>query len=315
MNIVFFGSSNFAVSSLNSLLTSGHKVSCVVTQPDRQKGRGLHLEGTIIKTIALESNLKVYQPYNINAPEAIRLLEGLNPDLFVVIAYGQILSPEILGIPKIFSVNIHASLLPKYRGAAPINWAIIKGEKTTGITVIRMTQGMDAGPIILQKAVDISASDTAITLGERLSQLAAQSLADALSAIEQNDYKLIPQDEKKAAPAPKLTKDDGQIDWNKPAQDIHNLIRGCIAWPGAFTYYNSKLLKIYDAEIIRLSDCQSVNIPGEIIKVSKEGIAVATRRDELLIKELQIEGKRRMKAEEFIRGHKIYSGEILGKNK
>lgn len=316
MNIVFFGSSGFAVPSLRVLSTSAHKVSCVVTQPDRQKGRGLELGGTVIKTIALECGLKVYQPYNVNVSETIEFLKGLGPDLFVVVAYGQILSQKLLDIPKTFAINIHASLLPKYRGAAPINWAIIKGENTTGITIIKMTKGMDAGPIILQKSIDIAASDTAITLEERLSKLAAQSLLSSLAAIERNNYSLMPQDERDATFRPKLKKDDGRIDWSKSAQEIYDLIRGCLGWPGAFTYYGTRLLKIYRAKVTRLPclpDRQGSRAPGTIIKVSKAGIVVATGVDDLLIEELQIEGKRRMKAEKFITGQTIFSGEILDK--
>jgi len=313
MNIVFFGSSNFAVPSLKALITKGEKISCVVTQPDRQKGRGLTLESTQIKRVSLEFGLRVYQPQKVNTPEVIEFLKDLSPDLFVVIAYGQILGQEILDIPKIFSINVHGSLLPKYRGAAPINWAIIKGEKTTGITIIKMVREMDAGPIIFQREIDISDDDTAITLEDKLSRKAQEILPDVIKNIEVKSYKLITQDEGKASFAPRLKKEDGLIPWDKSAQDIYNLIRGCFGWPGAFTYYQGKLLKIYKATVIRLSGYPVTPLPAEIIKVSKEGIVVATGKDNLIIEELQMEGKRRMKAEEFISGHKILPKEILGK--
>ncbi len=313
MNIVFFGSSRFAAPVLKALLASKHKVACVLTQPDKQKGRGLHFAGTVVKTLALESGIRIYQPDNVNDADAVKFLKDLNPDLFVVIAYGQILSSGILNIPKIFSINLHASLLPKYRGAAPINWALIKGEETTGITVIKMAKEMDAGPIILQKDIEISNDDTAITLEDKISNLAAQLLLATLSSIEDNNYNLMPQDEDKVSFAPKLKKEDGRIDWNKPAQDIYNLIRGCINWPGAFTYYNGKLLKIYRAKVSPLEALQAPMSPGEIVKVSKEGITVVTGKDNLIIEELQIEGKRRMRVEEFIAGHKICIGEIFNK--
>jgi len=315
MNIVFFGSSGFAGHSLKVLLASRHKVSCVLTQPDRQKGRGLHFAGTVIKTIASESGIGIYQPDNVNDPDSIKFLKGLNPDLFVVIAYGQILSSDILNIPKALSVNLHASFLPKYRGAAPINWAIIKGEKTTGITVMKMAKEMDAGPIIQQKEIEISNLDTSVTLEDKLSGLAAQLLLTTLSSIEDNSYNLIPQDENKVSFAPKLKKEDGRIDWNKPASDIYNLIRGCISWPGAFTYYSDKLLKIYKARVSsQVLEFASSN-PGEILEASKEGIAVFTGKGNIIIEELQIEGKRRMRVEEFIAGHKILPREILGQKK
>ncbi|MDP3732029.1 MAG: methionyl-tRNA formyltransferase [Candidatus Omnitrophota bacterium] len=313
MNIVFFGSSHFAVASLKALKNSGHKVSCVVTQPDKKQGRGLSIGATAIKELAREFNLKIFQPENINIPEAIKPLKGLNPDLFVVIAYGQILSSGIFNIPKIFSLNVHASLLPKYRGAAPINWAIIKGEKIAGITVIKMTKEMDAGPIIQQKETEISNLDTSITLEDKLSGLATQLLLSTLLSIEDNNYNLIPQDENEVSFAPKLKKEDGRIDWNKAACDIYNLIRGCISWPGAFTNYKGKLLKIYKARVSsQVSKFASSN-PGEILEATKEGIVVATGKDNLIIEELQIEGKRRMRAEEFIAGHKVCIGEIFNK--
>jgi len=270
------------------------------------------LGGTAIKMVAEESNLKIYQPERINTSQAISLLEDLRPDLFVVIAYGQILSSGILNIPKIFSVNVHASLLPKYRGAAPINWALIKGEKTTGITAIKMAKEMDAGPIILQKEIEVSNDDTAITLEGKLSGMAAQLVLAVLSSLEENDYNLMPQDEDNIGFAPKLKKEDGRIDWNKPAWDIYNLIRGCISWPGAFTYYKGKLLKIYKARVSSQVRKFASSNPGEILEASKEGIVVSTGKGNIIIEELQIEGKRRMKAEEFISGHKISAGDRLG---
>jgi len=313
MNIVFFGSSRFAAPSLKALLTTQHNISCVVTQPDRQKGRGLHLQGTQIKVLAKESSLEVYQPQSINESQASKFLKGLNPDLFIVISYGQVLSQEVLDIPRIFSINVHASLLPKYRGAAPINWAIINRERNTGITVIKMTKKMDAGPIILQKMTDIHDDDTSITLEDKLSHFAVQLLIDSLESIESGNYKLLPQDEKQVSFAPKLKKADGLIDWNKPAQDIYSLIRGCVSWPGAFTYYNGKILKIYKAKVcLSVSPSVSQSI-GQMIKVSPEGLIVVTGEGNLIIEELQIEGKRRMRIAEFISGHKICTGEILGK--
>ncbi len=311
MDIVFFGSSNFAVPSLKALLSCAHKISCVVTQPDKKRGRGLSLGITPIKEVARDFNLKIYQPENINIPEAIKFLKDPNPDLLIVIAYGQILPQEILDIPKIFAINVHASILPKYRGAAPVNWALIKDEKTTGVTVIKMTKEMDAGPIILQKTIDIQEDDTAIMLEDKLSGMAAQLLLDSIQSIQDNKYKLIPQDENNASFAPKLKKENGRIDWSRPAWDIYNLIRGCISWPGAFTYYNGKLLKVYKAKVSSCVREFSSSVTGKIISVSKEGIVVATGKDNLIIEELQIEGKRRMKVEEFIAGHKICIGEIL----
>ncbi len=313
MNIIFFGSGEFAVSSLKALLYSQHKILCVVTRPDRKKGRGLHLGATAVKELAGEFRLKVYQPEKINNAQAIKFLKDLKPDLFIVISYGQILSQEVLEIPKIFAINAHASLLPKYRGAAPINWSLINGDTQTGITVIKMTPDMDAGPVMLQKKVDVAEQETALTLTDKLSQAAADSLVEVLPLIENNNYRLQAQDEDKVSFAPKLKKEDGLIDWSRDARGICNLIRGCLVWPGAFTYYKDKLLKIYRAESRRVETHKSRRIYGQIIEVSGEGIIVATGKDDLIIEELQIEGKRRMGAQEFIRGHKLSTGEIFAK--
>ncbi len=313
MNIIFFGSDNFSVPCLEALIASGHKVDCVVTQPDKRKGRGLSLSFTPVKDAAGKKNLRLYQPDKINTPEVEEYLKAINADLFVVVAYGQILSRGLLDIPKKFALNVHASLLPAYRGAAPINWTIIKGEKTTGITLIKMSREMDAGPMLMQKAIAVSNDDTAVSLEAKLSASAAGLLPEALRAIESDNFKLIAQDKNRISFAPKLKKQDGMIDWNKPAEDIYNLIRGSIPWPGAFAYYQGKLLKIYRAQSVKVSECQSVRGPGEVIDVSKNGIMVATGKDNLLIKELQMEGKRIMGAQDFIAGHKIKTGEILDK--
>ena len=315
MNIVFFGSANFSVPSLKALLAGGHRISSVVTQPDRQKGRGLQIAETAVKKIAKDADLNIYQPPRVNTDEVIKFLKSLSPDLFVVVAYGQILSQEILDIPKIFSINAHASLLPRYRGAAPINRTIINGDNKTGITIIKMIDKMDAGPIISQETLDISEDDTSVTLEEKLSSLAADLLLDAIKSLDNKDYHLTAQDETKVSLAPKLKKEDGQINWNKSAQDICNFIRGVLPWPGAFTYYNGKLLKIYRAEVIRLPGHPVTRSSAQIIEISKEGIVVSAAQDNLIIEELQIEGKKRMDVKEFIAGHKICVGEILGTKK
>jgi len=315
MNIVFFGSSKFAVPALGAIINAGYRIDCVVTQPDRKKGRGLHVEGTEVKKIAKSKGLKIYQPQCINTGEAISFLKELNPDLFVVISYGQILSQEILDIPKLFAINAHASLLPKYRGASPISCSIINGDKQTGVTIMKMTEDMDAGPAILQKKITIEDNDTISVLEEKLSVLAADLVIEALELIEGNKYKLIPQDSKQISFAPKLKKEDGLIDWSKPADGICNLIKGCFSWPGAFTYYKGKLLKIYKAQLISSSAHQLISSPGKIVEVSKHQIIIATGKGSLSIQELQIEGKRRMTAQEFVSGHKIKQGDNLGLKK
>ncbi|MBN2831184.1 MAG: methionyl-tRNA formyltransferase [Candidatus Omnitrophica bacterium] len=310
MKIIFFGSSHFALPALEGLIKNKHKILYVVTQPDRKKGRHLHLGVTDVKALARAAKLKVFQPENVNTAKSIELLKSLNADLFVIVAYGQILSPEVLGIPKVFPLNIHASLLPKYRGAAPINWALIKGEKSSGVTIIKVTEKVDAGPVILQKEISILDSDDAISLEAKLRDLGADLLLQAIPLIKSRDYKLKEQDEKRVTFALKLKKSDGLIDWNKPAQQILNLIRGVVPWPGAFTHYNRKLLKIYKAKVsnwpaARLSGYSA----GQVLNVAKDGIAVNTGKDILLVQALQIEGKRRMSAEEFISGYKIFRGD------
>jgi len=314
MKIVFFGSSNFSTPALKALLAYGCKIICIVTQPDKEKGRGLGLASTPVKEYAKQVSLKVYQPENINSAESVLFLKGLSADIFVVTAYGQLLSKEILSIPKIMSLNAHASLLPKYRGAAPINWAIINGEHTAGVSIMKIVPEMDAGPLLLDKPVDISKDDNAITLEKKLADISGELLLGALTSIENKNYKLIPQDEDKVSFAPKLKKKDGLIDWGRSAYDINNLIRGCIDWPGAFTSYKSKLLKIYRSKVIPAFDNKTLFKDGEVIKAGKEGILVATAKGCLLIEELQIEGKRRMTADEFIMGHRILPQDRFLKN-
>lgn len=313
MDIVFFGSDNFSVPALKALVASRHKVLCVVTQPDRKRGRGLHLEGTAVKQAALEAGLKVYQPDKVNSSETLNFLKSLSADLFVVIAYGQILSEKILALPRLFCLNVHASLLPKLRGAAPINWALINGEAKSGITVMKMVKAMDAGPAILKKEVFIDDKDNALILEEKLASLGKDGLLEALGRIEKNTYRLEVQDSGKATYAPKLRKEDGLIDWNKPATQISNLIRGFFSWPGAFTYYKGTLLKIYKAHVALRESEQGPKAPGEIVGVGKSGIEVVCLEGYLVVEELQIAGKRKMTIEEFIAGHKISVGEKFSK--
>jgi len=313
MNIVFFGSSHFAVPSLEALVKSGHKILCVVTQPDRKKGRGLNLGGTSIKLAASEMGLKTYQPLRINTAEAIIFLKAFDADLFIIISYGQILSQNILDIPKLFAINAHGSLLPKYRGAAPINWALINGEKVSGVTIMKMERKMDAGPIMMQQSVDISEQDTVLTLEKKLAEIAENLIVTALEKIASGNFQWLPQDEKSATFAPKLKKEDGAIDWQEPAFKIHNLIRGCLAWPGAFTHHEGRLLKIFKSSVVRLPQVLTNRTPGQIIKISKQGITVATGDGDLLIEALQIQGKRVMTASEFLAGHKLSPQDMFEK--
>jgi len=307
MKIVFLGSSHFALPALEALIKAKHKITCVVTQPDKKRGRHLHLGITDVKALALQAGLKVFQPENINSPASVELLKGLNADLFVVVAYGQLLAQEVLDIPKVFPLNIHASLLPKYRGAAPINWAIIRGEKISGVTIMQVIKKMDAGAIIMQQDIAINHDDDSVSLESKLRDLGAELLLKSIAIIKNKDYKLIPQDEKNVSFAPKLKKSDGLINWQKPAEEINDLIRGALPWPGAFTHYKGKLLKIYKADVVQKTGLSAG--AGEILNISKAGLEIVTGKGVLVVRELQLEGKRRMKVEEFAAGHKIFPGD------
>lgn len=304
MNIVFFGTSDFAVPILRTLIGSKHKVLAVVTQPDREKGRNLKVSPPSTKVLAQANNIPFYQPIDASGIDSRDYLKRLGADLFVVVAFGQILKKEILEIPKIYSINIHSSLLPKYRGAAPTNWAVINGEKESGITIIKMNEKMDEGDIILKKKILIDAEDTNITLSEKLSDIGAKALMEAAELIRSGKAKLTPQENSRATYAPKLKKEDGLIDWNESAEKIHNKVRGLLPWPSAYTYFNGKMLKVLKTQIIGDAGGRARN--GEVVEILKhKGIVVKAGKDSLLIQNVQIEGKRPFDSDAFICGHKI----------
>ena len=309
MKIVYFGSSQFGVPCLESLIKGGHTVSCVVTQPDKRRGRHLILGQTRVKEFALSRSLRVYQPADLNAQESVRFLRGFSPELFVVIAYGQLLSQEVLDIPSILPLNVHASLLPKYRGAAPVNWALINGETKTGISVMKMVRKMDAGPVIVQEEVAVADADDAASLQERLSQRAPSALRQALEKIQKNACCLKPQDDRSVTFAPRLTRQDGLLRWHKGAQELHDLVRGCIEWPGAFTHYRHARLKIHRTCVDDPAGATAV--PGEVLDITKQGIVVATGKGLLRIIRLQSEGRRVMDVAEFCAGHPVTKGDVF----
>ncbi len=311
MKIVFFGSAHFAVPSLNVLIKSAHEIICVVTQPDKRKGRHLQVSGTDVKSTAVLAKLKIFQPENIKSKESINFLKSLDTDLFVIAAYGQVFSQEILDIPKIMPINIHASLLPRYRGAAPINWAVINGDKKSGVTIMYVTLKMDSGPVIAQIDVKIEDQDTSVTLEEKLRNCGAELLIDTLKIIDSRSYCLVEQDEDKVIAAPKLKKEDGLIDRGESAIDIHNQIRGLLPWPGANTRYRGKMLKIFQSDVLPLF-LNHKPMPGEVVRADKDEIIVASGRGFLMIKELQLEAGKRMLAGSFIIGHRLAVGERLG---
>ncbi len=312
MKIVFFGSSDFAVKSLEALIEQ-HSVLTVVTQPDRRKGRHLTLSDTPVKTYAKAHNISVLQPQKVGDERIRTQLKNFNADLFVVVSFGQILSKEVLEIPKIFSINAHASVLPRWRGAAPINWAIMNGDKTSGVSIIKMNEFMDRGAIILTKSISIQ-HDDAITLTEKLSRLSAEALLEAIDSIERQKVQFSPQQESLVKIARKLKKEDGLINWPDEARAIHNKVRALLPWPCAYTHFKGKFIKILKTDIIEgNSEIGSENSPGEILEMVKQkGIIVATLKGNLLIEMLQLEGKRAMPAYDFVLGHKMLIGDKLG---
>ena len=303
------GTPEFAAPSLKTLIAAGEDVAAVVTQPDKPKGRGKHLSPPPVKELALKYNIPVLQPEKIRDEAFINIIQKLRPDIIVVIAYGKILPKAILDIPPKGCINVHASLLPKYRGAAPINWAIINGEKETGITTMLMDEGMDTGDILLTERVEIQDNDTTDSVYEKLKDIGANLLIKTISGLKKGMGRTIDQDDSYATYAPMLKKEDGRIDWAIKPEEIRNLIRGMYPWPGAYTRWEGKQLKIFKAQVA--SEERTSEEPGVIIKTSTDGIYVATGAGILLITELQPENKSKMSASEFIKGYKIGKGQIF----
>jgi methionyl-tRNA formyltransferase len=302
LKIIFFGTPEFAVPSLKALLNSKHEILAVVTQPDRRSGRGRHIKPSPVKNEAEKAGLLILQPQKIKEPDFIDKLKRLNPPVIVVVAYGQILPPEIIHLPEYGCVNVHASILPKYRGAAPINWAIINGETTTGITTILMDEGMDTGPVLLQEETEIKPDDTAGTLSQRLSEIGASLLIRTLEGLVHGSIKPVPQTGE-ATYAPILKKSDGVIQWSKSAQEISNFVRGMNPWPGAYCFMNNERFKIFKA--IPFSGNGK---PGVIVKVTKDELLVGTGKGRLSIKEIQPSGKPVMPVKAFLQGRKLKEG-------
>lgn len=308
MNIIFMGTPEFAIPSLAMLAASDNNILGVVTQPDRPRGRGKKLHPPPIKTLAQQHGLPVIQTVGVKEENFIQSLKGQNPDLIVVVAFGQILPPKILRVPHHGCINLHASLLPAHRGAAPINWALIKGEETTGVTTIFINEWMDTGDILLKKEIEIEKTDDALSLSHRLSTLGAKLLLETIRELKNGALSSTPQDHSKASYAPALKKEDGNIEWKMEAQAIHNQIRGTVPWPGTATNLDNKLLKIFKSTVIEEENQEP---PGKISQVSPEGIKVATGKCYLLLTEVQLQDRKRMKAAEFVRGHPIPIGTML----
>ncbi len=314
MKIIFMGTPDFARTALEKIIEAGHEVTLVVTQPDKPKGRSGELQVSDVKACALEHGIPVFQPVRIKLPENVAELKKYEADIYVVAAFGQILSQEILDIPKFGCVNIHASLLPKYRGAAPIQQAILDGEEKTGVTIMQMAAGMDTGDILIQREIPIEHNETGGGLFDKLSILGGELIVDALPMIERGELTPVPQDEAKATKCGKLSKDMGKIDFYKDADTIRNLVRGLNPWPSAFTSLNGKMLKIWKAEVEEdSSDNQAKDAEiGAIVHVEKDSFSVKTGKGYLKVEELQLEGKKRMMVKDFLLGYKLETGMKLG---
>jgi len=306
--IVFFGTPSFSIPTLRALSEGPDQVVAVVTQPDRERGRGRKVVTSPVKEFALQQGFLLSQPEKVKVEKFQEALRGLQPDVIVVVAYGQILPKSILNIPTHGAVNVHASLLPKYRGAAPIAWVILKGEKVTGVTTMVMDEGMDTGDILLQREIPIREEETSEILHDRLASLGAQLLLETLARMKESDIRSIPQDHSKATYAPPLKKEDGYIDWKKEAKEIDRQIRAFNPWPGAFTKLDHQLLKIYKGEI---RERPPTGKAGTVVWAGADFIEVETGKDSFLIKEIQLEGRRRMTIREFLSGHPIPVGTVF----
>jgi len=308
LDIIFMGTPEFAVPALEALHRVGHAVPLVVTQPDRPRGRGRKTAPPAVKAAAVRLGLTVAQPASVCRPEFVAQLKSLAPDLFVVVAMGQILSRELLDIPRLGAVNVHASLLPKYRGAAPIQWALINGEKETGITTMYMDTGLDTGNMLLTAHTDITAEDTAQTLHDRLSMMGADLLLATINKMISNTVTPVPQDHAQASRAPLLKKEDGRIDWRKPAAALDAFIRGMTPWPGAFTFMGETRLKIFAA---RPAALPSPAAPGTVVKSFSNELRVATGEQALAILELQEAGGKRLAVRDYLTGKSVSEGTVL----
>lgn len=308
MKIIFMGTPEFSVPSLSALIDE-FEVSAVFTQPDRPKGRGKKLAMSPVKELAINFNIPVYQPLKLkNNIEMIEIIKNIKPDFIVVVAFGQILPKEVLDIPKYGCINLHASLLPKYRGAAPINWSVINGDSKSGNTTMKMDVGLDTGDMLLTEEVDITSEITAGELHDILSSGGGQLLVKTINGIVNNTIKPVKQENEMSSYAAKLGKEMANIDWKCSSSDIHNFIRGLNAWPIAYTHYENAVMKIYKSKVIEELSDKKV---GTIIEVSKEGLKVVTGNGVLLIEEIQFPGKKPLKVKDYIIGNKIEIGIIL----
>ena len=317
MRVVFMGTPEFAVPTLEALIAH-HEVIAVVTQPDKPKGRGKAMACPPVKETAMAHDIPVYQPVRVREESFVGTLRELQPDVIVVVAFGQILPESILNIPPYGCINVHASLLPKYRGAAPIQWAIINGEKETGITTMYMAKGLDTGDMIDTVVIPIDPKETGETLHDKLSAAGGKLILQTLEELEAGTAKRIPQDDAKSSYAGMLTRALGEIDWTKSAVEIERLIRGLNSWPSAYTYLHGKTLKIWDADVAQSDARQeetalSKTAPGTVTAVKKDCFYVQTGDGQLKVNEVQLQGKKRMSVQAFLLGNRIEKGLVYGR--
>lgn len=308
LRIIFMGTPDFAASNLGALLEGPDEVVAVVTQPDKPKGRGKKLTPPPVKLMAEKADIPVLQPTKIRTEEFRDQLAAYQPDLIVVIAYGRILPKSLLELPPLGCINLHGSILPRHRGAAPIQWAVIAGDDEVGVTIIQMDEGMDTGDMLLKSTISPAADETAGSLFAKLATLGTSTLLEAIDGLRNGTITAEPQDHSQATEAPMLKKDDGLVDWSRPAREIECLIRGLDPWPNAFSFLNGKRIKFFAPEVFHQ---QSDQPPGTIIRAGKDGLLVAASENCLLIKEVQLEGKKRMPVEALINGFPIEPGTPL----
>jgi len=306
MRIIFMGTAPFACPTLRTLLASPHQVMAVVTQPDRPRGRGQQAAASAVKALALEHHLTILQPASLRPAAAVDALAALWPDVIVVVAYGNLLPSAVLALPPYGCVNLHASLLPKYRGAAPVNWALIHGETVTGYTIMQMDEHLDTGPMLWREEYAITPEDDALSVGARLAEAGAKGMLAVLAALERGTLTAQHQPDAGASYAPKLTRELGRLHWPQPAVTLHNLVRGLVPWPGATTGWRGTEVKLWRARVHAVPPAAP---PGTITAVLPEGLCVACGAEQLLVQELQPANRRRMSAREFVQGYRVQPGD------
>ena len=309
LRVIFMGTPGFACPSLQKLIDRGDEIVAVFTQPDRPKGRGQKLMPPPVKELAQRFGIPVHQPLKVREQPVVDLVRSLMPDLVVVVAFGQILPGALLEIPPLGCVNVHASLLPRYRGAAPLNWCIVNGERETGVTTMLMDVGLDTGPMLLKRSTEIGENEGIASLHDRMALMGAELLGETVERLVAGTLVPEPQDDSLSCYAPMMKKDDGRINWGRDARSIHNQVRGLAVWPGAFSMFDGEMLKVYRTRV-----ADGTGLPGEVIGASRDGIEVACGSGSLVVEELQLAGKKRLDAASFLAGNPLAPGVRLGES-